>query len=136
MSTPQLYTYRAEIELPDGVIDGDTLKFKIDLGFGLDRKVGFYPQGRYRLAGINTPDGEDPQGRDQATARVRELLSLSAKTSKDGNPVIVVRTGRPDKYGRYLADVWIETDDPEGTIHLNEQLVTEGLAVPYDGGKR
>ena len=37
---------------------------------------------------------------------------------------------KPDKYGRLLVKVWV--DD----IYINGLMVDEGLARPYDGGKK
>ena len=52
-----------------------------------------------------------------------------------GNEELTIRTelvGGVGKYGRLLG--WIYIGD--GTISLNEQMITQGYAWPYDGGKK
>ena len=52
-----------------------------------------------------------------------------------GNEELTIRTelvGGVGKYGRLLG--WIYIGD--GTISLNEQMITQGYAWPYDGGTK
>ena len=52
-----------------------------------------------------------------------------------GNEELTIRTelvGGVGKYGRLLG--WIYIGD--GTISLNEQMITEGYAWAYDGGTK
>lgn len=97
MHSPQ-YVYAATTE---EVIDGDTIDFKIDLGFSTTRKT------RIRLKGIDTAEiygtkeGSPEHERGEEQARfVRDWLGekdrIILKTFKD-------KTG---KYGRYLAEVY------------------------------
>ncbi|NUS25039.1 MAG: thermonuclease family protein [Streptomyces sp.] len=100
------------------VIDGDTLDLLVDVGFGI------HVQQRVRLLGINCPEHGTIAGTD-ATAYTREWI-------QQHGPDLVVRTvkDRREKYGRLLAQVVAA-----GRI-LNNDLVTEGLAVDYQGGRR
>jgi endonuclease YncB( thermonuclease family) len=118
------------------VIDGDSIKLDVSLGMGqwsLARKnpgseeEAPYPQGVYRLNGIDTPEMNTAEGR-AAKSRLEELLALS----KTGDKVLI-KTTKHGKF-RYLADLYIETE--AGTIHANQQLVDEGHAKPYRGGKK
>lgn len=108
------------------VIDGDTLKLMVDVGFS-----GFSAQ-VLRLLGVNTPEGSDG---DAATAFVSKWCALHPEMT-----VVTVQVksrigparDKQGKWGRYLATV---SDTHTGEI-LNEALLEAGLAVPYDGGKR
>ena len=96
------------------VIDGDTLELIVDTGFRSNYRD------KFRLIGINAPEGKNTE----AAAR----LSLLLYTGRN----VIVSTTKPEKWGRWLADVAV----PEVCTSVCEMLVAEGLAVPYDGGKR
>lgn len=105
-----LYTYRAAVEK---VIDADTLRVIVDLGFGT--RIRQY----LRLRGINSPELDTPEGR-----RAHEFVKLQVKTASE----IILTSSRPDKYGRYLADVFFV--DPKGSeIYLNNLLLQTHHAV-------
>lgn len=115
------YLYEAEVL---NVVDGDTIDIRVDLGFRI------YQQMRVRLAGIDTEEKNSTNPDERALAmrakvRVQELCST--------RPMYLIETFKVDKYGRYLAKVFLDTDD--GTS-INDVLVAEGLAVVYNGGKR
>jgi len=119
-----LYEYRAELV---GIVDGDTLDLIIDLGFRT------YVRDRVRLYGIDTPEtygvkkeSEEYAAGMAAKLRVEELLSLGA----DSVLKIVTYKDRKGKYGRWLIDLFVTL--PNGDeIHVNQQLIEEGLAKPY-----
>jgi endonuclease YncB( thermonuclease family) len=111
------YTYLARVHR---VVDGDTCHLRIDKGFGIEQ--GW----TVRLRGIDAPELDTPAG---ALARkfVDDRLS--------GHSVIGVTTFRPDKYGRYLADLFIPPPDassPQDIIdrgeYLNRALIDAGHA--------
>ena len=119
-----LYCYNAKL---NRVVDGDTIDAMVDLGFSTWKHV------RIRLAGIDayesrTRDLEEKEKGLKAKARVEELLTLT-----DGN--FLLYSKGVDKYGRCLGDVRIEPNI-HNHINLNEKLLAENLAVPYDGGAR
>ena len=113
------YVYLAAVER---VVDGDTLWVWLDLGFGdLARQD-------LRLRGIDTPEMDTPEGRSSRRFVVDALAGCKR---------IVVSTSRPDKYGRYLADVFYlpgetdaETIRAKGSF-LNQQLLDASLARRY-----
>ena len=110
-----MYLYAAR---PARIIDGDTLEMSVDVGFNI------HITQRIRLLGVNCAEhGTD--GGDAATVYTTEWLA------KHG-PDLLLRTvkDRNDKYGRLLGIVMA------GTRILNDDLVTAGHAVPYDGGRR
>ena len=84
----KLYTYKAKVLR---VVDGDTLWVRIDLGFKIKIRQ------KLRLRGIDTPEMNTAEGR-RARDYVKAVLA--------GVPWVVVTTTRPDKYDRYLSDVY------------------------------
>jgi micrococcal nuclease len=112
------------------VLDGDTIDVVIDLGFDLAKTE------RVRIAGVDTPEKrtrnleEKALGLD-ATNWLKEKLNDTIK----GDDELVVRTelkGGVGKYGRLLG--WLYVGDSD--LSLNEQMITEGYAWPYDGGTK
>ena len=113
------------------VIDGDTIDFLIDLGFDLTIKQ------RVRIAGIDTPekrtrDLEEKKLGIEATEWLEEQIA-DALINGCG---LTVRTeldkGATGKYGRLLG--WIYVGN--AGVSLNELMIAEGYAWPYDGGTK
>lgn len=110
-----LYTYNACIEK---VVDGDTLKARIDLGFDVWIKQTL------RLRGIDCPELKTRSG-DAAKAYVQSLVKEADR--------IVVRSSKSDKYDRYLADIFIPSTLPErGEVYLNALLIEQGHAERWE----
>lgn len=108
-----LYTYDAELFR---AIDADTFWMKVSLAPPDWRRE------KLRLRGIDAPELNTPRGR--AAKRFVEALFKKAKK-------ITVTTTKPDKYHRYLSDVFLKM--PEGEeIFLNTHLLETGHAVPTD----
>lgn len=97
------------------VIDGDTVVVDLDLGWDIYTRVPV------RLAGINARELRDPGGPE-----ARDYLSRVLPE----NTAITVRSLDRDKYGRALAVIYL------GTRNINERLLDEGWAAPYDGTGR
>ena len=102
------------------VIDGDTVDAMIDLGFKT------YIKKRIRLFGINTPESRTRDKNEKkrglaAKERLKELL--------ESDDINLISHG-VGKFGRVLGELVI------GGVNVNKQLVTEGHAVEYHGGKR
>lgn len=108
-----LYWYQAVVS---GVYDGDTITASIDLG--LD--IGLYNQ-KLRLARINAPELPTLEGEAS-----RDFLS-SWVNGKD----IIIQTKKDgkEKYGRYLAEVWVEVDGK--WINMNSLMLEKGFANVY-----
>ena len=126
-----MYEYNAVVER---VVDGDTIDVIIDLGFKTWKKV------RVRMEGINTPESrtrdlEEKKRGLAAKDRLVEILELN-------NNKCVLHISGVGKFGRAIANVFVTSlspthDDSSLTlINVNQQLITEGHAVSYDGGKR
>ncbi len=123
-----MFQYEATIKR---VIDGDTLLLDVDLGFHVRIET------TVRLARVNTPDlvNYGLNGiEDKAAAYVIQHCPPGS--------VCVVNISRAEKYGRWLADLLFqpgETDRKkilENPRVLNDELVRNGLAVAYSGGKK
>ena len=116
---PTPYYYHATLE---EVIDGDTLRLELDVGFDISLRV------LVRLAGINASEIDTKKG--------REAKAFIEKQLKRAN--IVVETRRREKFGRYLVVLYYHrkySDFNEileyGTV-LNDELIESGLAEKYD----
>ena len=124
MADKDPYIYR--IKSVGRVVDGDTIDADIDLGFDISLTK------RIRLAGIDTPES-------RTTDKAEKALGLDAKNwlkhrleeAKD----IIIRTELPDsteKYGRIIGNLYINGEE----VSLNNQMITEGYALEYDGGTK
>lgn len=109
-----LYYYRAIVKR---IIDGDTIVVDIDCGFD-----SWLHNISVRFNGINAPE-------TKGESKVKRLESKDFVKSKIEDKEIIIRTTKSDKYGRLLANIYYLEDDKY--IHLNQQLITEGLAIPY-----
>lgn len=84
---------------------------------------------RFRLVGFDTPETRHAECSyelalgNEATRRARQLVENA------GIVDLIVLPGR-DKYGRGLARLLIQGED------LGSRLIAEGLARPYQGGRR
>jgi endonuclease YncB( thermonuclease family) len=109
------------------VVDGDTLWMKIHLG---PRQ---WVKEKLRLRGLDCPEMDTPEGK--AAKRFVETLVAGAKS-------VTITTFKPDKWDRYLADVFLAMDGeggraqqdcaPTGEIFLNNALLANGHAVRMD----
>tara|TARA_R100000306_G_C4363203_1_gene136344 strand:- start:111 stop:575 length:465 start_codon:yes stop_codon:yes gene_type:complete len=117
-----MFEYRAEMVR---IVDGDTLDAVIDLGFD----VHIYK--RIRLHGVNTPESrtrdlEEKKRGKAATQYVEDWFSENC----DRGVQFKLLSKELGKFGRVLGIV--KTD----CRILNEDLVRDGHAVEYFGGKR
>lgn len=103
------YIYTARL---DHLIDADTVRLTIDIGFHITVTETF------RLYGINAPENSTLPGKN-ATAFARNWWA-----SRD---TVTVRTYKvQEKYGRWLAYIY----GGDG-VALNDWLVANGHAIPY-----
>lgn len=99
-------------------VDGDTVDLIVDLGFYVFIKA------RFRLDHIDTPERGRPNWAN-ATAFSSEMAPV-------GSRVVIYSKLPADKYGRFLADIYVQSQDTS----VNLSLVASGLAVLYEGGKK
>ena len=109
-----MYEYKAKIL---DVYDGDTATAVVDLGMRITTTI------KLRFAGIDAPEirSEEKESAIKSRDRVRELIldkEVIIKTYKD----------KQEKYGRWLADIYL----PNETKSINQLLLEEGLAVKYE----
>ena len=122
--------YNFRVVKVNRVVDGDTIDVTIDLGFDLMKKE------RVRVAGVDTPekrtrDLEEKALGIDATNWLKKKLDDTIK----GEDELIIRTelkGGVGKYGRLLG--WLYVGD--STVSLNEEMIGEGYAWPYDGGTK
>lgn len=105
------------------VVDGDTVDALVDLGFSTFKKV------RIRFYGMDawesrTRDLEEKKKGLAAKDRVAELLELEAEGE------FILQSHGLGKYGRCLGEIFIKD------TNINQQLIEEGHAKKYYGGKR
>jgi micrococcal nuclease len=120
-----MYTYNAKVIR---ILDGDTVEAELDLGFGVSitRIV--------RMNGIDTPE------KTSSILTVRELAAKATARAKYAleNKKVILKThlDKGDKYGRVLAYIYESQRELDADASFNLKLIQEGLAFPYDGGKK
>lgn len=104
------------------VYDGDTITIISKLPYEESSLYKF----SVRLNGIDCPEikGETLQEKQCAQLARDELSKLIL------NKEIILKNLKTEKYGRILADVYL--DD----LHLNQYMLDKKLAVKYDGGTK
>jgi endonuclease YncB( thermonuclease family) len=116
------FSYRARML---SVIDGDTVWLDIDCGFGVWTKQ------KVRLRGIDAPELTTAKG-----VRSRDFV---VQVLKDVD-FVAVTTTKPDKYDRYLADVFYLANEEDGQtmlvdgVFLNKALYDAGFAAWFAEG--
>ena len=110
-----LYHYNA---LVTSVYDGDTCTVDIDLGLH-----SWIRDEKLRLHRINAPE---LRGKE----RSKGLKSHDFLKSKIEGKKILIETikDKKGKYGRYLAEIWLEEKKGEFT-NINDLIVKEGFAI-------
>ncbi len=112
-----LYTYRAHCTR---AYDADTLTVSVDLGMHVTLN-GI----TLRLSRINAPEVHGDERPEGLAARnfLRDLVL-------DRDVLIQTFKDKVGKYGRYIAEVWIERD--EGLLNVSDHLVANGHARCQD----
>ncbi len=104
------------------VYDGDTITIASKLPYLESPLYRF----SVRLNGIDCPEIKGKDEHEKACAQIakEEVSDLIL------NKVVTLQNLQTEKYGRILADVYIND------LHLNKYLVEKRLAVVYDGGTK
>ena len=112
-----MFTYNIKITK---VVDGDTAKGDIDLGFGI-----VYANQTIRFWGIDTPESRT---RDLEEKYYGKLSSQYVKDRLIVGEKYQMRTEiDKGKFGRILGEFFIDG------VSLNEQMVKDNMAVKYFG---
>jgi micrococcal nuclease len=111
------------------VVDGDT----IDVAMITDKRLQIYKY-RVRLYGIDTPEKKpSKQHADrekEIAAAVAASMAMIRKMEENHN-YITILFHKKDKYGRELGTLY----DEKG-VNINEWMIQQGYAIPYDGKKK
>lgn len=119
-----LYTYRAK---PLRVIDGDTVRFRIDLGCNV------FIEETMRLKGIDADEIRKPASPQEIASGKEAAMFLQhlLDNYSDGDGYVEIRTekDRKGKFGRYLVTIY-GFHPNLSSINLNTEMITQDYAVP------
>ena len=104
------------------VVDGDTLKGDVDLGFNVSL-TGI----KVRMEHVNCPEKNTAEG---VAAKDFTLAWIAQKTAIQEKIIVIVKNHREDKYGRILGSISSAGED------LAQQIILANHGVGYEGGKR
>ena len=109
-----LYLYKAKII---SVYDGDTCRADIDLGLHT-----WIRNEKLRLLRINAPElrGKERQAGLSARDFLRDIILKK-------EVIIQTKKDRKGKYGRYLAEIWVE-QEKDVWANVNDLMVADGFA--------
>lgn len=126
-----MYEYDFQIEK---VIDGDSVRGAIDLGFNVVMEYQ-----NVRLKGIDTPETRLDSNIDEEYQEEMKAFGRMIKdyvvTQFDESHVRITTTidKSQDKYGRILADFQLKYHGSGLWVSLNQLLVDQRFAVAYSG---
>ena len=115
------YIYRGKLER---VVDGDTADVMIDLGFDV------WIKSRLRFKGVDTWEKRTRNKEEKAKGLAASAFTKEYLEKNDGK--FVVQSYGKGKYGRVLAEIFIDGEDKS----LNQLLIENGHAYIYEGGKK
>jgi endonuclease YncB( thermonuclease family) len=106
------------------VYDGDTITIAAYMPYS----DGASPLFRFsvRLNGIDTPEIKGHSEEEKKAAKE----ARSALNDKLLHRVVTLKNVQTEKYGRILADVYLEE------LHINQWMLDNKYAVKYDGGAK
>lgn len=104
-----MYQYKAVVY---EVVDGDTFKANVDLGFRVSINE------KFRMIGINAPEMNTDAGKQAKDFLAQQIAGAEIEMIVHGQ----------DKYGRWLATVY------KGPQNINQLMIDSGHAVEYKAG--
>jgi len=107
------------------VYDGDTITIATRLPN--DKPIYRFS---VRLRGINSPE---IHGKTE-TEKLLAIKSRDALSHLIYHKIIVLKNLEYEKYGRLLADIYLLGEETKPSI--NDRMIHEKYAVPYDGGAK
>lgn len=92
---------------------------------------------RVRLNGIDTAEkrSDDPLEVEHALKALNRFDELAGVDSSN-NKLVYIKCYGMDMYGRLLADLYPNSVKEENDTTINQILLDENLAYPYDGKKK
>ena len=118
-----MYRYGAKLLR---VVDGDTADVMIDLGFDVWTKA------RLRFKGVDTWEKRTKNLEEKEKGLLASKFTEEHLKLNDGK--FVIQSYGTGKYGRVLAEIFIDLDGEETS--LNKLLIENGHAYVYEGGKK
>ena len=117
-----MYKYKCKLIK---VVDGDTVDAEIDLGFNIFIKE------RIRLMGIDTPESRTRNKAEKSWGMASKKY-LKKVLKDNGNEFeLFTKIQKKGKFGRIFGTIIVN-----GDIDVNQLLVKNNLAIPYDGGNK
>tara|TARA_Y100000310_G_scaffold267208_1_gene279114 strand:+ start:6379 stop:6798 length:420 start_codon:yes stop_codon:yes gene_type:complete len=113
-----MHEYKAKITK---IVDGDTIKCDIDLGFDL-----FLSNQTVRLYGVDTPESRTRDLEEKYYGNISKQF-LNDYCPKGTYITLKTHLDKKGKFGRILGEIILNT------VNLNEQMIGENLAVEYHG---
>jgi endonuclease YncB( thermonuclease family) len=114
--------------IPEGIVikvyDGDTITVASKLPYSESPLYRF----QVRLAGIDSPEMKGNTEEEKTAAK----LAQQALESLILNKKVYLEDRTTEKYGRILANVYLDTDNKQ-KINVNKWMLDNGYAIPYDG---
>jgi endonuclease YncB( thermonuclease family) len=130
-----MYTYKVKQVVK--IVDGDTIDVLIDLGFGILKKQ------RVRVAGIDTPEKRTRDAEEKVLGLdATEWMTVRLNDLKRDGHDLIIKTAKDGKFGRMLGWLYENKKEDElitslgGVMSINMEMVQEGYAWEYDGGKK
>jgi micrococcal nuclease len=118
-----MYDYTATVVR---VQDGDSAVMSVDLGFRVHVQLPI------RLLGLDTPELNAADEKE----RIAAVLARSFLKGLIEGKLVRLRTQRaPEKYGRWLGEVWLLGEGVQGES-VNQMMLDAGHGRSYDGGRR
>lgn len=115
------YVFR--VQEVDKVVDGDTYRLRVSVGFHLTALI------TVRLDGWDCPELHGPTARERAAAIAARDVAAAWLQAHTGT-LFVHTEPDPDSFGRWLGDLWTDLDD-RSVVHLGDALARLELATPW-----
>lgn len=109
-----LYHYKAKVIR---VVDGDTVRLNIDLGFTVSW------ESNCRLHGINAPELNSLNDTEREVAQHAKQFLMDQLKAGD---LVYIKSEKLDKYGRPLVKLYYG----DAQVLVNDELLSNGLALP------
>jgi|TARA_B110000495_G_scaffold185899_1_gene184027 micrococcal nuclease len=113
-----MHEYKAKVTK---VIDGDTIRCDIDLGFDI-----VMAKQTIRLYGIDTPESRTKDKEEKYFGNLSKQF-LNDHCPKGSYITLRTHLDKKGKFGRILGELIVNK------VNLNEQMIEENLAVEYHG---
>ena len=113
-----MHEYKAKITK---IIDGDTIRCDIDLGFDI-----VMANQTIRLFGIDTPESRTRDKEEKFYGNISKQF-LNDYCPKGSYITLRTHLDKKGKFGRILGEIIVNK------VNLNEQMIEENLAVAYHG---